>query len=739
MPDEKPRVEVEVGGANYQAFRVEGRIAVSELYFLTLDLAFDGEDHEALLGKEYVLTLANDAAEQWTIRGVVFGVERHFRGEEVGLRLELAPMAASLSLGSNSRLFQETDVTAIIEQVLGDAAVVCEMQTTRTYPQRPYVVQYQESDWAFVERLAAEAGIYYFFLFGDDETKVVFADSSSDGQPIAGDPALAEVDPNSMLHEAASVTSVQATWRVASDAAAVIDYNHQKPALELKGESKSDGGLYEIYEYNGRSGEPEEVTAVAETLLESSRARSIAIRGVSSCLRLHPGFVFELSAAHNDGLDGQYFLREASLVVVERLTPGTTTPEEAAEGIRVNFGAQPVGVPFRPPAYDRVKRMSGPQSGVVCGPSGAELHTSDTGFIRVQPYWDREGQRDEKSTTWMRTGQFALGGSMVLPRIGWDVLVDFHHDDVDQPFVSGHLYDGQYPVPYALPANKTRTSWQTATTPGDGTASEIRFEDKAGSEEIFVNATKDMTVSVGDCSDAKIGANHTHEVGADRTIDVGSNAQNAVTGDQTVTVGASETCSVTGDYSSAVTGSNSASIGASRSATATMGVTTEAKGGRTLTVGGSMLGASGLGVSRATMGTNSISVGGSWIMAAAVGVSNATAGASAESVGGAKIQAAGGGVSASTMGAMAENVGGAYIAAAGGDAGESSGGPLVLNVGGAFVAAGPKVHIKAESKITVRAGGASLSMTGSKVTVSAPSMLSPGATIAKTGGTVKHN
>src|SRR6185436_264741 len=117
----------------------------------------------------------------------------------------------------------------------------------------------------------------------------------------------------------------------------------------------------------------------------------------------------------------------------------------------------------------------------------------------VQHYWDREGKRDDKASTWMRVGQFPLGGSMILPRIGWDMLIGHHEGDIDRPAVVTHLYDGEHPVPYALPANKTRTAFQTATSPGGGSTNEMRFEDKAGSEEIFLNASKDMNVVVGDC------------------------------------------------------------------------------------------------------------------------------------------------------------------------------------------------------------------------------------------------
>src|SRR5690606_6382945 len=119
------------------------------------------------------------------------------------------------------------------------------------------------------------------------------------------------------------------------------------------------------------------------------------------------------------------------------------------------------------------------------------------GRAKVRFVWDRSGITDDKSSTWLRVGQLALGGSMVIPRVDFEVLVDFELGDLDRPAISGsgHLYNAEKAPPYALPGGKTVSSMQTATTEGGPGANELRFEDAAGSEEIFINASRDLIAS----------------------------------------------------------------------------------------------------------------------------------------------------------------------------------------------------------------------------------------------------
>lgn len=727
-----------VSGTDLRVHDLQGRLALSEPF--RFDVRASSPDSPAaadLLGQPFELTITDGYEASVKVRGVVMGVERTVIHREEGAvyRLSLEPETAPLAIGQDSRVFQDKSAIDVVKDVLERAGIPGDrtrFSTDGSYAARPYCAQYAESDWAFVERLLAEEGLYYTFDFGDDATVLVLADDSTAAPDLPGGAEMPFADPAALRSTRAVAVHVARARTWVSDAVTLRDYDFEKPSLELEGAAKAGGGALERYDYPGRFKTPDRGKRLAQRRLDALRARRDQVRGQAASTRFRPGAVVELTGHPLDAMNARYLVTSVSI----HLGAGR---DAGAGGLSVGFSAIPVDTPFRVEKAERARTPSGLQTGVVAGPPGEEIHTEETGRVRVQHHWDREGQKDEKASTWMRVGQIALGGSMVLPRIGWDVMVGHHEGDIDRPFVTGHLYDGQHPVPYALPANKTRTAWQTGTTPGNGTSSELRFEDKAGSEEMFVHAAKDMNVVVGDGALDKVGVNLTEKIGSNRSVKVGSNLSLNVGADQTVQIGASESLTVSGSRQSIVTGSESASIGGSRTVTASGGASLDAQAGRTLTVGGSMIEASALAVSRAVLGSLSMSVGGAWVQAAALGLSDMTGGACAETVGGAKLAIGASGCDVTVAGAAAETVGGAYVIAAGGNAGESATGPLVINVGGAFVANAPSIELKATAEISIRCAGTSVKITPGSIEVKAPLLASPGGTVAKEGATIKRN
>ncbi|XXT18307.1 type VI secretion system tip protein TssI/VgrG [Sorangium sp. So ce429] len=723
-------IELTAAGEAFELHHVQGRAALSELFsFAAHASKMEGPAARDLLGIPFTLTLRDGFDQALAIHGLVTAVARTPATRGAIYELTLSPEVAPLTVGRGSRIFQEMTVVDVLKQVLDEAGVptsAVRWSTQGDYTARPFWVRYGESDWAFIERLLAEEGIYYWFEFPGDATVLVFSDNSMTSAPIEGEARVPYRAGHGLNATVDSVTRVHKVSVLTSSAVRLRDYNFNKPRLLLD-ERAGDGAL-EIYDFPGRFRTPRDGQRRAQAELEAQRARRSQLRGYTGTSRFRPGLIFELVEHPIAALDGRYLLDSITITAGETERP------------RIAWSAIPEATPFRTPRVrNAIQTPGGPQTGVVVGAPGEEIHPDATGRVRVQFHWDRRGKRDDEASTWMRVGQFATGGSMVIPRIGWDVLVHHHEGDIDDPFVLTHLYDGQHPVPYALPANKTRTAWQTATTPGGGSTNEVRFEDKKGSEEIFINASKDMNVVIGDNKQEKVGVNHTHDVGSNLETKVGGKFKASVSSTQSVTIGASETLDVSADRVVTVGGSESASIGGSRSVTVSSGAKLEAKGGRTLTVGGSMLSASGLGVSRAALGSMSVTVGGSWITAAATGLGNMTGGAAAETVGGAKIHVGAAGCETSVKGALAETVGGAYVIAAGGNASEQATGALAITVGGAFLANAPSIEIEAESEISIRCGAASITITGSSVEVKAPSLASPGAMITKQASQIHHN
>uniref|UniRef100_UPI0005616E64 type VI secretion system Vgr family protein n=1 Tax=Marinobacter daepoensis TaxID=262077 RepID=UPI0005616E64 len=157
------------------------------------------------------------------------------------------------------------------------------------------------------------------------------------------------------------------------------------------------------------------------------------------------------------------------------------------------FSAVPADKTWRP-LCNHKPMMDGPQMALVTGPEGEEIHCDQYGRVKVRFPWDRYSKNDEHSSAWLRVAQGWAGGQygfMALPRIGHEVIVSFLDGDPDQPIITGRTYHATNTPPYALPEHKTRTTLKTKTHKGEG-SNELRFEDEADKEQIYVHAQKDL-------------------------------------------------------------------------------------------------------------------------------------------------------------------------------------------------------------------------------------------------------
>jgi type VI secretion system secreted protein VgrG len=737
-----PLCELEINGHALDVGAVRGRLSLSTLFRFEVH-AFTREEPPAvadLLGQPFTLTLRDRFDHSLALHGIVVGVERTHATLEGGtFALALGPAVEALTVGADCRVFQELSAVDIVKDVLARGGLTSQTRwsVTGSYAKRAYCAQYRESDWAFVERLLAEEGIAYWFECHDDATTLVLGDDTRAASDLHGGARYPFQDDSLLAATRDAVQRVRRVHRVRTDAVTVRDYNFEKPRVSLEGKGARGGGTREVYDFPARVASPDAAKARAQTILDALSTDRDVVSGEASGVRLVPGYVMEIDGHPFESMNARYLIRS---VAYDFAQPRHGTTEASATGTwSVTWDAIPVTTPYRPERRATTRAPGGPQTGTVVGAKGKEIHPDDTGRVRVQFRWDRLGKRDDKASTWQRVGQFPLGGSMVLPRVGWDVLAYHYEADIDAPFAFAHLYDGEHPTPYALPANKTRTAWQTATTPGGGSTNEIRFEDKKGAEEMFVNASKDMNVAVANNLEDKVGIDETVTIGASSKVSVGSNEKITIGGSQKVTVGASESLTVSAARNIEIAASEVTTIGGSRTQTALAGTTLDANGGRSLTVGGSMIGASAMEVGRSTLGAASVTVGGAWIAAAGSGVSNITLGACAETIGGAKIEATGSSHDLTGKGAVALTVGGANVIAAGGNIGESSTSSLKILVGGAFIGNAPEISIEGEVEISIRAGATTLVVKPSSVELHAPAIALPAAGIDAGGSTIEHN
>ncbi|PVY76248.1 Rhs element Vgr protein, partial [Tamilnaduibacter salinus] len=211
------------------------------------------------------------------------------------------------------------------------------------------------------------------------------------------------------------------------------------------------------------------------------------------------------------------------------------------------FTAVPGDTPWRPTTPHR-PLMDGPQMAIVTGPEGEEIHCDEHGRVKVRFPWDRYSQNDEHSSAWLRVSQGWAGGQygfFTLPRIGNEVIVSFLDGDPDQPIITGRTHHATNTPPETLPKHKTRTTLKTQTHKGEG-HNELRFEDEADQQQIYVHAQKDLDLLTENDRTEVVKNNQHLTVHTDRTQQVKGNDHLTVDGEKREKVGKDHSFDVTG-------------------------------------------------------------------------------------------------------------------------------------------------------------------------------------------------
>ncbi|MBZ5488727.1 type VI secretion system tip protein VgrG [Halomonas aquamarina] len=533
------------------------REALSQPFELVLNLASrDGSlDAAELLDHEATLTIWQDGEALRQVHGIVSEFGRGDRGHRrTFYSLVLRPALWRLSLRHNSRIFQKVDPLTIINTLLDERGITdVAFAVTRELPEREYCVQYRETDLAFIERLAAEEGLFYFHEFEESAHRLVFAD---DPQVLAN---LGERTYHSRAGGTAPTRHVRKlshTARVAAATASLKDYSFKNPAYaqlhEHLGRDVDAHGQqtdYEHFDYPGRykgdaSGKP-----FTRIRLEQLRRDAVTANAESDLPELAPGVRFSLTDHDTPSLN-----RDWQVVAVhhtgeqpQALEEDGMTHSDASGMTRYanQVTLMPGDAPWRATPNPK-PRVDGPQVAFVVGPEGEEIHCDEYGRVKVQFPWDRYAEPNDTASCWVRVAQGWAGGgygSIAIPRIGHEVIVSFLEGDPDQPLVTGRTYHAVNTAPYPLPEHKTRTVIRTQSHKAEG-FNELRFEDEAGEEQIWLHAQKDLelltlndrTEEVQNDSHLKVHNDRISEIDNDDHHTVHGNRYTQVNGDDHLTV-----------------------------------------------------------------------------------------------------------------------------------------------------------------------------------------------------------
>lgn len=540
-----------------------GQLFDIRIEFISPDesLAFD-----QLLGKEVCLSIGLDDGDERYFHGFIAGFSQNGRlGTHVRYQARVVPWLWFLTCTADCKIFQSKNVPEIVKEVFREHGFTdFKDSLTKSYRTRDYCVQYRETDFNFVQRLMEEEGIYYFFSHTKSSHTLTLADSYSGHETVPNYETIEYFPPSdNETRETDHIYEWQQSRNIQPGKYVVTDYDFTKPRARLETQfvqkrnfPKSD---FEVFDYPGGYTATGDGDHYVRARLEALQAQYERFSAVGNARGQATGYLFKLSGYPRKDQNKEYLVVSA----LYELHGGEyeSGSGSSQEDYTCSFDAIDAKEPFRTPITTRKPTVAGPQTATVVGPGGDEIHTDKYGRVKVKFHWDRAEERNEKSSCWVRVSQIWAGknwGWMSIPRIGQEVVVDFLEGDPDQPLITGRVYNQDNMPPYDLPANKTQSGIKTRSSTGGSpdNFNEIRFEDKKGSEQLFLHAEKNQDIEVEN--------DETHWVGHDRKKTIDHDEMTHVKHDRTETVDNNESITIGKDRTASVGSNESVTIGKSR-------------------------------------------------------------------------------------------------------------------------------------------------------------------------------
>ncbi|SAC98105.1 type VI secretion system Vgr family protein [Enterobacter hormaechei] len=543
------RITVQLPVEGLLFWKLSGREAMSESFALTLTLlGTDARiDRSRLLGQPVTVTIpTQNLLTPRYINGKVTRVAVS-AVELTGTRyavyqLTVEPDLWPMKRDRNLRIFQGQTVPQIVKTLLGEHQVNLEDKLTGSYRVWDYCVQYQESSLDFISRLMELEGIAYYFSHEADKHTLVLTDAATQHQPFSG----YEVIP---YHQTPSGGSTDeegiSQWALEDSVTPGIysldDYDFRKPNAWLfqaqQNPASPKPGSIDVYDWPGRFVETGHAEFYARIRQERWQVEHQQIQATATAAGIAPGHIFTLTNAPFFSDNGEYLVTAAGYHFEEnRYASG-----EGETIHRTDFTVIPAAVSYRPAQSTAWPRTYGPQTAKVVGPQGESIWTDKYGRVKVKFHWDRLAKGDDTSSCWVRVSSAWAGqgyGGVQIPRVGDEVVVDFINGDPDRPIITGRVYNEASMPPWALPAAATQMGFMSRTKDGSvDNANALRFEDKAGAEQVWIQAERNMDTSVKNDETHSVGGARSHYVKKNELHRVEANQIQAVKGGTEILTG----------------------------------------------------------------------------------------------------------------------------------------------------------------------------------------------------------
>ena len=541
------RTKCPIGKDTFIATTISGEEHISSTYRYQVRLLSDNHEitQDAIVGKLFTASIHHGDTER-----LVNGYVTHFSLLDVnaeGLREYSAVIQPGFwftRLSGKNRIFEKKSAKDIIKEVLGEHAGVVAFsdKLTGEYLAREYCVQFNESDFQFVSRLMSEEGIAYYFVQSDGKHEMVLCDDHKNFYDCCSEKI--EYDGGGSHPTKHSVHSWQRSFNYHGGGYEFKDYNEFTPEKDnlqnVATTSKLNSvqgyvqSLYGLNHFEDK-GDGTHVfrdnyhKTLTKRAMESQESGFDVANGTSDCGELCAGGRFEL----------QHTLKsEKGKYLITSLRISATDSNSEDTHFRNTFRCIPEKIMPRPDPFINSQRILSPQVAQVVSVKATESSGAEDRYtqLKVKFPWN-----SKQNSCWIRVMQSFSGknwGANFVPRVGQEVVISYINGDPDRPLVTGAVFNTDNPGPQYT---STQSGWKTQNK--DSKFNELRFDDKKGSEEVYMEAGKDHNFLIHNDQSGKIDNNQTLEIKKNRTITIAE-------GDESITLSkGNQTTSIKGNHS----------------------------------------------------------------------------------------------------------------------------------------------------------------------------------------------
>lgn len=520
---------------------------LSELTEITMDVFSPDNkiDLGKLVGKQFTVRVQRHNKEWREFHGIAISATAlGHTGKYALYQIIVRPRFWVLTKATDSRIFQNMNAPDIIDAVLGDAGLASDVtkKLSGSYASREYCVQYRETYYDFICRLMEQEGMYFYFDHTGSREKLVLCDGAGSHSAIKGGDTVEYHEPegDSYRRRLDHIFGWTGDERITTGSVTLDDYDFVKPKSDLmvtknmfKGNHDYKGFAH--YDYPGRYHDVSLGDHYAKVRVENLAHEFQTKDGRGNVRTLAVGATYKMIEHERASENAEYLITKASYLIQidpedddsqghKRTLPGQLEfDEDNKDAFICDFTVIPKATQFRADHNTPWPEIAGVQTAVVTGPSGEEIYTDKYGRIKVQFHWDRDGEKNEKTTCFIRHMTPWSGknwGMIHVPRIGQEVVVQFEEGDPDRPLVVGMLYNNDTMPPYALPDRMDEMGIVTRSTKSGSadTFHELIFKDEKGKEDIRFQSERDYHQKIKNNAEITIGLEHKDKGDLTQTI-----------------------------------------------------------------------------------------------------------------------------------------------------------------------------------------------------------------------------